>query len=322
LDLTPDLIARGTEAVAILADMVRLVLYQARIDDAFSLLDVDVLARVLTDLAPAESARLTLARAQAMQVHTMLTRTGHEDALALVDEVLRTAEALGDRRLLADARCLESWLRINLELGRGNPSDPVLVPIEACLELRRELEDRRGVAEALFLRGLAQERVAGATEADVDRAMDTYRESDRLAEVVGDLRIRSYNAYHIGTIHGRREHLDEALASVKAAYDFRSAIGMKVFLPGPCLTVGRTYWAMGDLDSTHLYCEETLRLSEEIGHHAFRFFSLIGLGDVAKARGEISEARSLFERATGVAGELGNASLAGRAAEAIRELGR
>ncbi|UCF10794.1 MAG: tetratricopeptide repeat protein [Candidatus Bipolaricaulota bacterium] len=319
-DLRAELADHGRGFVRALVRVVWICLYEARIREALELLDSDGVRRIGEHLGPSDRARLKLARAQAMQVRTMLVRKGHEDALAIVDRVAHDAEKLEDKRLLADAKCLESWLRINLELGVGNPSDPVLVPIETCLKLRRELGDERGIAEALFLLGLARENAAGATDATVDEAMTTYRESYRLASEAGDRRIQSYNAYHIGSIRGRRDELEEALVHMEEAYDLRAAIGMKVFLPGPCLAIGRLCLAKGDLEAAESYCLETLRLAEENGHHAFRFYALMVLGDVAAARGQTKEARGFFEQASDLGRKLERQTFVDRAAAAIEGL--
>ncbi|MFC2078756.1 hypothetical protein ACFLSZ_02130 [Candidatus Bipolaricaulota bacterium] len=319
-DFAGDLAGHGWEFVRALVRIVWIYLYQARIQEAIELLGSETVRRIAEHLDPTDRARLKLARAQAMQFQTMLVRKGHEEALAVVNEVALEAEQLRDKQLLSDAKCLESWLRINLELSNGHPSDPVFDPIESCLGLRQELADNEGIAEALFLRGLAEENVSGRTDADIDKALGTYCESNRLAKKAGDKRIQSYNAYHMGTIAGRRDNLDQALELLMSAYNLRAAIGMKVFLPGPCLAVGRTYLAMDDPANAEAYCRETLRLADEIGHHAFRFFALMGLGDVAEAHDEIDIACRHFEQAAEVGREIERQAFVERATGAITNL--
>jgi tetratricopeptide (TPR) repeat protein len=310
----------GQPSLGAIAEAVRTDSYAGRIRQALDLLDSEATRALAARWTRSDRARLELLRAQALQIRTMLARCGHEEALAITDQVKREADRIEDPRLLADARCLEAWLTINRELGSGRSSDAALPAIETCLRLRRELEDGRGVAEAVFLTGLAREHVSDVSEADIDEVMALYRESYRLAVEEQDKRIQSYGAYHTGTVQARRGELDEALGCFEEAYALRSEIGMAVYLPGPRLAIGRAFLAKGDLEKAEAHCREALRLADAVGHHAFRFFALMGLGDIAKRLGRVDEARSHFEHALVIGRKLEHDAFVERARRALDAL--
>jgi tetratricopeptide (TPR) repeat protein len=128
-------------------------------------------------------------------------RTGDYDAVeTLLIEALRLAEAGGDRRGEAAALDQLGELRHFRTIDRPRDEWPAIDHgfeqelFERALAIRRELDDRAGVAESLLHLGWVHQVLLG----DGATAMPLFLEALDLAEPDGDAHVRSELHRHIG----------------------------------------------------------------------------------------------------------------------------
>ncbi len=106
---------------------------------------------------------------------------------------------------------------------------------EQALEIRRELDDKAGMAESLFGLGLVHQ----VLYEDWDTAIQCYRESLALAEQHGDLLLRSEVHRHIGFYHTAGDlQSDLALHHLRISHELRAELGDARWMPGGTMALG------------------------------------------------------------------------------------
>lgn len=177
-------------------------------------------ARALVDgEATDEGTRRLRAEIDLGRVQAGATFVPADESLAILDSVLRDAEALDDERLLARALlhvALERTLR-----GEQYGTSPAL---RDALERGLELADRTG-DEQLRAQPLALVGEARARAGDYEEAVAILEEAVPLLERSGRLDMASLFAGTLATSHGRLGRFDRAIEWVDRATDLGGESG-------------------------------------------------------------------------------------------------
>jgi len=315
-DLTPELREKGSEAIGHVLEIARIRMFQARFDDALTLLDSAYALPIYELVDARDQAKLLLLKAEVLLYRAVFANNGHDEAFAPIEAAETIGEEQADRRLLADAQAMRAWILCYRELTAGRPRDAVLEPAQKSLDLRREIGDQVGVAESLFLLGLAHEHKALP---DVVEAEKLFREALQAADATGEKRWRSYASRHLGWTCMNRGDLDEAFVYLEESLRLRQEIGLVAFLPPAYHAVGLVQLERGELGEALAYCQLAYDLGTEIGMDLYRFMALLPMGEAHEKRGEREEAMDCYQEALEMAPAFG-AVFVNEAKEAIERL--
>ena len=248
-------------------------------------------------------------RARALYGASNLARTqgDHDSALALAEQALRVADALGDRSLVAlslNAVGLVSWAQQDYAVARAT--------FEKMLALVTAATDRRGVATALGNLGLVEIEVGDYARARpfLDRALEVFRE-------LGD---RRYIATTLLNLADTSQALGEYAAAIGLAAE---GLGMARDLEDVVTTVlalkalGEASLALGELDDAGNYLGEAREKAAEAGDRRNLGRTLRALAALARAAGDRGRAAELELEATELAADLGDRQLLASTLESV-----
>ena len=302
-DLTDELTAQCSESIRAVLEIARIRMFQARFAEARSLLNSACALPIYEYVNVQDRARILLLQAEVMLYQAVFANDGHDEAFGPVEAAEAIGEESADDRLLADAQAVRAWILCYRELAAGRPRDAVLEPAERSLKLRRKLGHQIGVAESLFLLGLANEHKA---DRDAAKAEGLFREVLELTESLGEKRWRSYATRHLGWICLNRGELDKALGYLEESLRLRQEIGFVAFLPPAYHAVGLVQLERGKLDEALAHCQLAYDLGTKIGMERYRFIALLALGEAHEKRGEPEEATGCYQQALAMAPSFGD----------------
>jgi len=158
-----------------------------------------------------------------------------------------------------------------------------------ALEIFERLGDRAGAAKSLMYLGIFEEqnRVGDGGKTQYEASLALWRE-------IGDQANEARLLLRLAGVAGNRgevEHairlLQEGLSTARASGD-RWVLGLALIFNSTGSRLTR------DLDRAQLFAEEALTVAVELGHRIFIANSLLGLAEIAAARGESSRAARLL----------------------------
>lgn len=197
-----------------------------RWQDALTLLNgIQPVAIELGEVAEAQHA-LLLGRVLTDQA-TFGGSENRAEREACFDRALELVQAVNDPALLGaiwDAKGFSEHAAY-LDSDRNAEPPHELEYCERGLELRRQANDTKGIAESLFHLGL----VYGVVRQDHKQAMPYFEEAYRLAQAVGDDVMASYAIRHVAFAHHDAGNDPEAWAGLKESLRLREEAG---FVPG------------------------------------------------------------------------------------------
>jgi tetratricopeptide (TPR) repeat protein len=205
------------------------------------------------------------------------------EALELVDDPLARADLLNEQALFAgdaDARaaagreldraegrlCLERGRVLHARFLAEREEDPrELELFERALELFRSAGDRAGEAEALFWVGLVHQVVRGERAA----GEPYFGESYELARELGDAKLMSYDARHLGFVDYEAGRLDEAEQRFRESVELREREGFWPGVAAGLVTLAEVAAERGRRDEAKEHLARARELGERTGSHAF-----------------------------------------------------
>lgn len=275
-------------------------LYEVRLDDAFRLLNSDILKLIDNKLTPEDKVRLRTQLGKIMIYENVRDHKSFDKVLKILYEVEKKAESLNNKALLADVEALIGWGIMYEIYCFGGPSyDPSLKYFKRALKLRQEIDDKRGVAESLMHVALVYQSRENAS--DDQEALLVNQQAYRMAEEGNYKLVKSFVARHIGWIYRKKGELDKALTYFKESLVLREEVGFKFFLPPSNYAIGIVFFEKNDLDQALKYFQRALTHAEELGLKRHVVFSLIRIGDVKKAKKEKKKALKNYHKALKVA---------------------
>ena len=306
-NLSDDLSRETGRLIRSALEIARIRMFQAHLDDARLVLNAAAALSILDSIGPEDCAKLLLGTSEVTLVRAIFDDRDHDDAIEPLSQAERIATDLDSKHLMADALAMRAWILCYRELSAGRPRDIMIDPARRSLELRRETDDKVGIAESLFLLGLAHEHKA---EAEPAKAEALFVEARQTAAGVGEQRWRSYAVRHLGWIALGRGQLEEALGCFEESLRLRREIGFTAFLPPAIQAVGLAQMELGRLEEAEATFKEAYGLATEIGMERFRYIALMPMGEVRERQGDSSAAETVYREALEIAeSSLGEASI-------------
>ncbi|QRN95244.1 tetratricopeptide repeat protein [Archangium violaceum] len=241
-------------------------------------------------------------RARALAILTAL----EEGPAGQRDPVLRGAALLHKGRVYY-------WRKLIQNEGEW---DHCLSLFRESLALREAHGDTKGVAESLFYVGLVHQWREGfeAARPFFERSLERAREA-------GDALQQSFSLRHLAFADEEAGRLEQALEQHRRALSLREEVGYRWGVMFQAVAVGDVLCMRGnDCVAAEPYYARAAELSRELNEPLGAVEAHMGLGRVARARGDGSRARQHFEAAVEAARQASDAVSEGRAALALSEV--
>ena len=185
-----------------------------------------------------------------------------------------------------------------LEFDEGN-DEAAAARLAESLAIRRERDDRPGIANGLFFVGFAALRRGDLTE-ERSRMAESLAQHEQLGDRWGRalvLHVQGEGIMLDDPALAQRHH-EESAALFRASGD---TWGLSLALT----SLGRLSLFRGDYVTARAACAEGLALRQAVGYKWFTAISLVSLGDVVRCQGEHEAAATLFREGLTLYGELG-----------------
>lgn len=272
--------------------------YQARLDDALTLLNSDAARLVAPELAPRDWVRLQIQRASILRYKGWLNNDHHtyDVALGILSETEEIVNDLAGRGLQADVIDLTGVLSYLKEFGRSTLAIP-LQYFERGLSIRRETGDQRGIAESLLHIGWVYQHRVGADEEDMLKAFRHFQKAYRLAGNSDDSLLKAEAARHLADVYRRRGELNEAFACHLEFVTIAERAGCRLYLPSGYTMVGISHLMQGNMDQALGYCKQAYALAQEMDARFFAAEALFGIGAVMEAMDDPDAALTYYRKA-------------------------
>jgi predicted ATPase/DNA-binding SARP family transcriptional activator/Tfp pilus assembly protein PilF len=160
---------------------------------------------------------------------------------------------------------------------------------EECLDIRRELEDRQGIAASLGNLGSV-----ALHHGDLTAARALYDESLAIARELGERRGIAQALNNLGLVSYTQGDYTAARLLHEESLAIRREIGDLNGIAASLGNLGLVAHAQGDLKAAQVSYEESLATSRELGEVHFIAHCLKNLGRVAHAQSNDVEARTLY----------------------------
>ena len=195
--------------------------------------------------------------------------------------------------LLADGRepALEADARFGLAILAFSQSDFATARDEVitCLELRRRLGDREGIARSLNLYSLAMDYLN-----DFALSVTLQEESLALSRELGLTSAVHQGTYHLGLLALRQGELDRAMECLAASAEGWKSTGNRIAAAGADINLAETMRLCGDLDGARALTASVLDVARRTGTSRLEAASLVQLGQVDVDAGEMAAAIESF----------------------------
>ena len=159
-----------------LLDLAEAYLWDASFDDALRVLQSDIVDLVVNALPLREKIMLQIQQAKTIRFKCQLDGSSSGAALELLRKSEDDALTLGDKALLADVLRLIGLVIYDQELWNTNLEKPHHY-FEQALDIRKEIDDCRGVAESLLDVGTTYQNKVDRTEKDIETAFEYFQPS-------------------------------------------------------------------------------------------------------------------------------------------------
>jgi predicted ATPase len=184
---------------------------------------------------------------------------------------------------------------------------------EESLTIRRELEDKQGIASSLNNLGNVTQY-----QGDYAAARALHEESLTIRRELGDTQGVAASLNNLGQVAIYRGDYAAARALHGESLTIRRELGDKQGIAGSLNNLGQVANNQGDYAAARALFEEALRLNRELGNRAWEAINCNNLGNVAHYQGDYGAARALFEESLTIRRELGDR---GGIASCLRNLG-
>lgn len=228
-----------------------------------------------------------------------LTQSQYEKSLSQYEKALDLA--LRSDRLDVSADSKFSIGRIYYILGKADIAEKAF---KESLEIRQHLKDKDGEARVLLNLGVLLLNSGKLKEAE-----ESLKESLKVSEETGNIEYRGRASVNIGVIHAVRGELEQALSRFHEALgDFRE-IDSTPNLNEVLSNIAEIYELRAALNSSEKYYKEALEGAREIEDRWTESYIRIKLGRLQLWRGNFKVAIEEFNKARGMADEIGVSDL-------------
>ena len=173
---------------------------------------------------------------------------------------------------------------------------------EESLAIRREVNDRVGIANALGNLAMVLLRFSDTIPA----AKALYEESIAIRRELGDRAGIASSLEGLANLAAWQGDFTEARVMLEEVLPFLREIGHLGGIASSLNNLGMIAYAQYDFSSSRALHEESLALRRELGDRGGLSLSLGNLGDVAVAEGNYTSARALFDESLAIRCDLGD----------------
>ena len=177
-------------------------------------------------------------------------------------------------------------------------TDSAAVYAQGALALARRVHYRHGEGEALNRLG------AALRESNLARSLELFQQSLRIARATHDQALTAQNLRSIGIIYVYLRDKRQGLAYYFQALKIGRQLGDERRVVIELSNIGLAYDLFGQLDSAQLYQTRALVLARRL--HTPTNYILYGLGNEARRRGEVAQARAYYRQSIAESKKVGH----------------
>jgi predicted ATPase/class 3 adenylate cyclase len=168
---------------------------------------------------------------------------------------------------------------------------------EQCVERRRELGEKRGLATALLNLGNAID--------DNERAIVYLDESVQLLRDIGDINASARALTTLGLFTQSVGKLTEAASSFERSLSLHRMIGDNRGIAMALNNLGQTDWFLGHYEKARILLEESLVLRRSLSDKRGTALALLNLGNLSRDGGDTIEALDHLSESATLCAEIG-----------------
>ncbi|MDY6802544.1 MAG: tetratricopeptide repeat protein [Cyanobacteriota bacterium] len=189
--------------------------------------------------------------------------------------------------------------------------------LQQALALNRELGDSVGTSETLNLIGFVYRRQKKYSE-----ALELHEEALQQAETAGDRRFVGESLHNLGAVYTSQGQFDRALNFYERAMAIREEVGDSRDIGRTLNNMGAVYFNQGNYDRALEIYQEALAIRKEIGDRAGVARLLNNIAFLYRQKGDNSQALKFFEEAISTLENIADNQSLGRIYNVIAELYR
>jgi len=159
----------------------------------------------------------------------------------------------------------------------------------------------RAISQSLHELGIVHQ-----LRGDYGKALESYEQSLRIAEELGDDADIAGSLHQIGGIYYLRSSYDKALEYSERAREISQKLGTRAGLSKSLQQIGIIHFSRGDYDKALKYFEQARAISEELSDRADISAILHDIGAVHQTHGDHSKALDFYEQSRKIKEELGD----------------
>jgi non-specific serine/threonine protein kinase len=173
--------------------------------------------------------------------------------------------------------------------------------LEACLVIRRELDDRRGIAETLNSLGIfARDR------GDYKRARELLGEALEMNRDLNDKSGTAMSIHALGITAHREGDCDGARKLFEQGLAMRKELGDRRGIGALLAHLGSVDYDLEQYDRAEPLLSDALSIFRELENRRGIVYALMYIGGVARQRGQLDVARTHHEQCLSISRELGD----------------
>ena len=257
------------------------------------------------------------AKLQSMLAGIIWKQGKHEEALTLLDEAEKLSKTFKDEKTLAEIYYnFGEIYYIKRFIIQEDVGEKDLKFHNKSLELRKTINDKKGITHSLSRIGVIYERVR-----EFDKALEYYNEAIKISEEINYKQGMTRPFTHIGVYYDRKGDYETALNYYKKALDINREL--KAAEP-MTFDYGNVGLAMLNLDKDYKaaldYFTNALTIAEKIDFKLAISRTLYLIGSLYKEKGMNEKAASYFKRSADSVRDINYKSMVALAENSIQSL--
>lgn len=274
--------------------------YQGRLAEALALFQSGERLLHFPEVRAPERVGFLLKYAEFLVDYYFLTNQEERLMRTLVQQTRDEALASGDAKSIAGALTQIGKMLYYCNLNNGGTDyAEARGYTRQALEQYEMLDDKHGIAQALFLLGLIHER-----QREEDLARNCYRQSLDIAREYDDKWVIAETTRHLAGLNLGKDN-DSSLRYAKESLKRREETGFKRALPSAYLLISRVHLEREELEQAWEHAQRALELAREMKIRSSEMSVLLTQGEIQQKQGNSEAARADFEKAASLAEELG-----------------
>ncbi|MFY0675500.1 MAG: tetratricopeptide repeat protein [Bacteroidia bacterium] len=158
-----------------------------------------------------------------------------------------------------EAEALHNLAIIAQRKGKLNES---LETNKKCLEIRRAIDDKRGIGRSLANIGAIHQRLGKHIE-----SLKYYEEALVLFRKIGDQELIAHVLNNMGSLYSSYAQYNKAIDYFHEALEIRKGLGENYLYTGVLISTADFYMGISDYKQAKFYAEEALRVSKKINYN-------------------------------------------------------